>query len=447
MWPFRRSKTSRELDDLKRKYAQLVDDRGWTRIFDWTPGAFQTHHPYDPKTSVLAYPYTFICITRISSDISKLSFELQQSSSSGIWSRVDYRGHQSLLMRPNSYQNHIQFKSQWITSKLSYGNTYVLKLRGANDRVEALHVLDPLKVTPLVADNGDVFYRLNEDRLAELVDGQTVVPATEIIHDRINCLYHPLVGLSPIFACGVSSEMGLSIQNNSKAFFGNQANPGGILTAPGSISDETARRLKREWEARFRGDNSGRLAVAGDGLQYHQVQMSNIDAQVIEHFRWTAETVCSCFHIPLFKVGLAPLPAYGSFDAVNVQYYGECLQAHIEGMETSLAIGLGLPDDFRVQVDLDGLFRMDQTTLVGALSEAAKSGFVSPDEGRKRLNLGPVPGGQYPYLQQQNFSLAALAARDAAPAPSPAPTPADKQQEASAAADRLKQYLEMCDGY
>ena len=50
---------------------------------------------------------------------------------------------------------------------------------------------------------------------------------------------------------------------------------------------------------------------------------------------------------------------------------------------------------------------------------------------RQKFNLLPVPGGDTPYLQQQNFSLAALAKRDAkddpfatGAAPSPAPAPA-----------------------
>jgi phage portal protein BeeE len=69
-----------------------------------------------------------------------------------------------------------------------------------------------------------------------------------------------------------------------------------------------------------------------------------------------------------------------------------------------------------------------------------KGGVMSPDEGRAKFNLGPVPGGNTPYLQQQNYSLAALAKRDAqedpfrtAPAPAsapvaPPPAPAESEK-------------------
>ena len=78
---------------------------------------------------------------------------------------------------------------------------------------------------------------------------------------------------------------------------------------------------------------------------------------------------------------------------------------------------------------------MDTSTLVKTLGEGAKAGLMSPDEGRKRLNLPPVPGGQYPYLQQQNYSLEALAQRDAAnplavqPAAPVAPEPSSEDAE------------------
>jgi phage portal protein BeeE len=75
---------------------------------------------------------------------------------------------------------------------------------------------------------------------------------------------------------------------------------------------------------------------------------------------------------------------------------------------------------------LDDLLRMDTATLVEAEAKAVAGGFKKPNEARKRLNLTPVAGGDTPYLQQQNYSLAALAKRDsqADPFASNAPAPA-----------------------
>jgi phage portal protein BeeE len=50
--------------------------------------------------------------------------------------------------------------------------------------------------------------------------------------------------------------------------------------------------------------------------------------------------------------------------------------------------------------------------------------MMSPNEGRAMLDLKPVEGGESPYLQQQNYSLAALAKRDAQDDPFKPNTPA-----------------------
>jgi phage portal protein BeeE len=141
--------------------------------------------------------------------------------------------------------------------------------------------------------------------------------------------------------------------------------------------------------------------------------MSNVDAQLLEILRYSAESVCSVFHVPSYMVGVGAMPTHNNVEALTQQYYGQCLQQHIESMELSLFEGLEIADGYRVQLDLDGLFRMDTATLIDTLGKGVGAAIQSPDEARKRLNLPPVPGGAYPYLQQQNYSLEALAKRDA----------------------------------
>jgi phage portal protein BeeE len=60
--------------------------------------------------------------------------------------------------RPNPYQSRIQFRS-WILSKLNRGNTYVLRQRDQRGIVNASSSIR--RVTPAIADDGSVFYRLN----------------------------------------------------------------------------------------------------------------------------------------------------------------------------------------------------------------------------------------------------------------------------------------------
>lgn len=435
-----------------KQFLSPVDSRGW---WPWVrepfTGAWQKNEEWRLE-DVTAYHAVYACVTLIASDVAKMPINVKRMDSDGTWVATGnaerspkVNSCRRTLKRPNSYQNHIQFKQWWMMSKLLRGNTYALKYRGANNEVERLYILNPDLVTVLVAPNGEVFYQLNSDNLSGLEQASVTVPASEIIHDRMCCIFHPLVGVSPLYASGLAAQQGLKIQNDSTKFFGNGARPGGILTAPGAISDETATRLKNHWDENYSGMNAGKVAVLGDDLKYQSLRMTSADAQLIEQLKWTAEVVCSTFHVPAYKVGVGAIPPNNNIDALTTEYYSQCLQIHIEDMELCLDEGFALPDGYRVELDLDALFRMDSSSLVKMLAEGVKGGIFKPDEARKRLNLSPIKGGDTIYLQQQYYSLSALSERDAndpfATEPEPA-VPEDSEEEKAAQGRVLAMMIE-----
>lgn len=375
--------------------------------------------PVDSKRSILAFSAVYACVTIIAGDMSKLCPSLVSENADGTSKPVDGKSdYWRALRRPNPYQTWLKFAEQWIVAKLLYGNTYVLKRRDQRGMVRELYVLHSELVTPLVASDGGVYYQLSRDELSEVKDA-VIVPASEIIHDMMVSLWHPLVGVSPIYACGNSATMGNKIQQNSTRFFQNMSQPSGMLTAPGTISDEVANRLKGEWQNKHGGENIGGLAVAGDGLTYAPMTIPAQDAQLIEQLRWTVEDVARCFHVPLYKIG-GPIPAGVKLADLDMMYYKDCLQVLIESMEQCLAGGLevnGPTPGYDIELNEDDLLRMDASARYERINGAIKGGWMSPNEGRASENLAPVDGGDSPYLQQQNFSLAALAKRDALPNP------------------------------
>ena len=406
------------------------DSRGWLRIFDWHPGAGQQHAAHE-VTDVFAQTTVFACITLIASDIGKMRVRLVEKQGR-IWSETTSPAYSPVLRKPNHYQTRQKFVEGWIVSKLSEGNTYVLKERDQRGVVTRLYVLDPRRVQPLVAPDGSVYYRLAEDELNRLPTDIEAVPAAEIIHDRMVCLFHPLVGVTPLYAATLPALQALQIQNKSKQFFENESRPGGILSAPAKISEETAKRIKEHWERNYTGTNAGRVAVLGDGLAYTPGAVNAVDSQLVEQLGLTAQQICAAFHVPAFMVGAADAPPYGNIGPAVQQYYNQCLQSLIESLEASLDEGLGIGEGVNVQgrelgtdCDLDGLLRMDKKSQAEVEGLLVQRGIHSPDESREVFGKPPVDGGDQPYLQQQNYSLSALARRDGRDDPfAPAPAPA-----------------------
>lgn len=410
----------------------VFENRGgwWPIIRESYTGAWQHNVTVDQNT-VLSNPVVFACTTRIASDAACMPMYQEDIDAAGIWNEVENPAYSAVLREPNTYQNHIQFKEAWFLSKLSRGNAYILKERDARQVVKRLYVLAPDRVKPMVADDGSVWYDLASDTMAGgALPENVMVPASEIIHDRFNCNFHPLIGMSPLYAAGVPAMQGIAIQNNSTRFFNNSAQPGGILTAPGAITDQTAERLKELWENKFSGENAGKIAVVGDGLKYEPLAMTAEESQLIDQMRWSAEAICAAYHMPPFIAGFGPLPANSSVEQVMALYYSLCLRPLVLQFEESMSAGLGLGIRSRVQLDEDTLLRMDKSAKYKAIADGIRGGFLAPNEGRKMDNRKPIEGGDTVYLQEQDHSLAALAARDAGPDPfgdAKAPEPAAEE--------------------
>lgn len=401
---------------------------------------------------ILCYPAVYACVMRISQDIGKLPFEVEQRDAvTGLWRVVDSPTFGPVLRKPNHYQTQAQFREQWVISKLNQGNTYVLKGRNREGKVERLYVLDPARVMPLVSESGDVYYQLSFDGLNTLPPGLNgevlTVPASEIIHDREATMHNPLIGVPPLCAAYWPAVKNMRILRTSAEFFANGASPGGILVAPGAISADTADRLSAYWNTNFTGENAGRTAVVGDGLKYEQLSTTAVDSQLVEQMKYSDEQICQAYGVPPFKIGLGALPAGAKVDDVNNLYYSDALQARVQHMEGGLTWGLEMPSTMSVNCDEWPLLRMDRQKLAQVEGELVKSTIKTPNEARREFDLDPKTGGDSLYLQQQNYSLEALAKRDAQPdpfgtaAPAAPPAPAIAEDEEDPPEDGAQKLL------
>ena len=433
------------LGRIAKALSPVDSERGWVSLsYGWDPSAWQADDPVSLSDS-LTHPTVYACVTQIAADIGKLRLRLIESEN-GIWGEVDRSAFSPVLRRPNTFQTRQKFIENWILSKLQHGNTYVLKLRDSRNVVVGLYVLDPTKISPLVADDGAVFYRVQSDNLTRVLsDG--IIPASEIIHDTMECLFHPLVGVPPLYAASLATKQGLNMQKNSAKFFGNNSRPGGILTAPGHIKNEVAERIKAYWANNYTGDNAGKVAVLGDGLKYEPLAVTPKDSTMVEQFKWSDEKICSVYKVPPYKVNVGAMPTYQQSETLDRKYYSDCLQRHIESIEALLGEGLALPSKYGAEFDIDDLLRMDFNLKMDTAVKGVGGGIYSPNEARRRFNLPPVKGGDTPYLQQQNYSLAALDERDqdkpfAKPEPAPpVEPPADPEPDEGDQTDKALHLL------
>lgn len=394
-------------------------------------GAWQKNQSLATRDGMLASSAVFSCVDLISSDVSKLRIKYVKLTD-GVWQESSAPRYTNVLRKPNHYQTRAQFIKAWVGSKLSYGNTYVLLGRNSLGSIVSMDILNPKHVVPLVAPDSSIFYQITMSPLQVTPMETIVVPARDIIHDRGITSWHPLVGMTPIAACAAAATLGNSIATNSAAFFSNAARPSVFMSAPAAISNETAARLKAQTESGYTGAGVGKVMVGGDGLTLTHMTMTGADAQTIEQLKWTAEDVARCFHVPGHKIGLDTGARTAANSAIyEAMYYSDCLQAYLENIELLLDDSFDITDGAGFEFDTTGLMRMDESARHAANAQAVGAGYMKPNEARATVGLPPVIGGDTPYLQQQNYSLAALSRRDTQPAPSSTAPPEQEDAQES----------------
>ena len=357
-------------------------------------GAWQNNDELRLETA-LANPVVFRCVSLIASDIGKLPLRLVAVDANGIWHETTSPAFSPVLRMPNRYQTPAQFFEVWMSRKLLWGNTYVLKDRDARGVVTALYVLDPCRVKPLVAPDGSVYYELQTNDLAGIptTGGPLVVPAREIIHDRWNCAFHPLVGLSPLYACGGAARQGLAMQAAQYVVLlerrpaerdADRADRDRSGNRQAALETWHCARRRQDRHRRQRHEvRSGRLVgrrVAMDragGLDGENdrrlFRRADLDGRLAASSRRTRTT-----------------------KRRRLQYHSQCLQTHLTAIEAALDAGLELPAPYGTEFDLDDLIWMDTATKTKAAHDAISAGAMSPNEARRKyFGLGPVPGGDY----------------------------------------------------
>jgi len=347
---------------------------------------------FDP---LLTFSAVYACIQIISGDVAKLPVQFFDiiPSAAGVQPvrrlNTTYPTN-NLLRMPNAYQNRMQFMQALVISYLTTGNVYLYVKRDARQLVREIHVLDPLAVWPHVApEDGSLYYKTGDNLLAG-IRGATMIPARDMGHIRMQVSpSHPLVGMSPIYAAAASSASGQLILSSTQKFFSNGARPGGILTAPQKITDDTAKRLREDWDANYSGNRSGKTAVLGEGLEYKSISMSAVDSQLIEQLRWSVEDVARVFRVPPFMIGDQSKVTYRNSEQLARTYLIGCLNYHLEGIVTEFNKLFEFGATMTMEFDLEYLLRTEIDVRYAAHTASINAGWKTINEVRRGEGLEP----------------------------------------------------------
>ncbi|MFB2563468.1 phage portal protein [Rhizobium sp. IMFF44] len=209
-----------------------------------------------------------------------------------------------------------EIRTRLMSDFVRHGNAYAHVEFDQNGKITNLKPLAFRDTVVEALGNGRLLYR-HSDPLRNNV--QTVYSQDSIFHAK----WMPLgfMGRSPIELAALSMGIAVGVEEATKADAERGFKASGILTAPGAIGDDTAKRLKEMFESQYLGpDAAGKIAVVGDGLTFEKFSLSNRDAELIENRKFNAYLVAQAYGVPADVAGLPFHSTWSSATEANRQF-------------------------------------------------------------------------------------------------------------------------------
>lgn len=415
---------------------------------------------YDPLPSGRS-AVVYACISAYSQTIAMCPGTHWQSDGNGGRARVPTVSSalSRFLQKPNGYQSPVDFFLYLTDCLYGEGEAVGLALRNQRFEIQEIHLMDPRRCWPRVAQNGELFYSLAGNEIVDrLFAGNSAllnaVPARDVLHVRLPDPRNPLRGVPPLTAAYPEIAASYAMTTQDIAFASNQSRPSGVLeTDLTEMSEDDIKLLRQRWNDQTQGANQGGTPILTHGMKWKPAIINARDAQIAEKAQMSDARIATAYRVPqaLLSLNVTPGPQ-ASTESLMQFWVGTGLGFAAALIEDAVGRVFGLkgqPDDY-LELDFEALLRANFKDRMEGLARAVQGGIFAPNEARGREELPKVAFGDEPRVQQQVVPLSAWAQTPpATPAPNapPSPPPAGADPNAGDGSERdfAKRILDAAD--
>ena len=362
----------------------------------------------------------YACVRNIAETVASLPCVLHrvQRDEAGRRRREEANTHplyRVLLDAPNDWQTAFDYFELLVWHVLLRGNHYARIVRDGAGRTVALLPLHPDHVRPFWS-GGRPAYEHQPER-----GSRDILLTGEVYHVRGPVRDDGLMGMTPIAVHRETIGMALASRDYGSRLFNNDARPRGVLELEGALSEEAGRRLEASWKEAYGGENRHRVAILEEGAKFHNIGMTNEDAQYLETRGFTDVEIARLFRVPPHKIGIKSQMTLNNIEQQNREWATDTLMPVARRIEDPISRDLLTPTGRRTLVarfDFGELLRGDVKAQTEAHTRGIQWGYLSPNDVRERIGLNPIgPEGDV-YVSPVNMQpMAALLAGGGAPAP------------------------------
>lgn len=295
--------------------------------------------------------------------------------------------------RPNGWQSPQDFKDMGVNHLCLRGNFYS-EIVGDQERTE-LWPLNPDRMSVEQADNRRLQYKYR------LTDGtMRIYREEQLLHIRGLSL-NGVTGVGPVEFARNTIGASLAQEGHGASLFKNGGLQSMWISRPAERRwTKTAREnFRAEWKAVHAGaENAGQPPILGDGMELHELGLSNQDSQWIEARGFGAEEVCRFFGVPPSMLGVKSGVPKGSTEQQSLEFVLYTLGPLAVRFEQAANRDLLMAedDDHYTKIILDALLRADIKSRYEAHNVSVQGGWGLINEVREMEDRNPIEGGDEP---------------------------------------------------
>ena len=304
---------------------------------------------------------------------------------------------------PNADQTPDEFWEGQVAWMMADGNAYSERVTYGS-HLSSLQPIPSTHCQPFRTIDGDLKYRVNDRGKTE------VLPREKVFHLK-GFGFGGDVGLSPI-RFGVQT-LGSAIARDeamAKVYAaGMQAS--GVLSTDKTLKGNQRDDLQEVMERYVGSTNAGKLMILEAGMKYERLTLSPVDVQMLEQHRFGVEEICRWFGVPPIIVGHAAQgqTMWGSgVEQILIAWLTMGINPLCGRIEERIKKQLIRPAGHRnryAEFNREALLQMDSTAKAAFLSSMTQNGLMTRNEGRAKLNLPRIEGGDQLTVQSNLVPL------------------------------------------
>lgn len=336
----------------------------------------------------------YACVKIIAESIASLPLHVYQYTDGGKEKAINHPLYYLLHNAPNEEMTAFIFFETIMAHLLLWGNAYAQILRNRLGQVIGLYPLLPNKMTVERNDSGNLEYtyqRFTEENPNFKDKGAIVLPRADIFHVA-GLGYDGLIGYSPIAMAKNAIGLSIACESFGSKFFANGARPLGILKSPTLIKNPE--KLRESWESMYGGENSGRVAILEQGMEYETISIPPDDAQFLQTRKFQIAEVARIFRVPLHFLNELDRATFSNITQQSLEFVMYTLTPWISRLEQALNKALFQPSErgkYFVKFNLSGLLRGDYESRVKGYCQMIQNGVMSINDVRELEDLNKIP--------------------------------------------------------